>query len=221
MSAAGLSENTLGFSDNRMAYHDTLARVCLSTDLGTLTHKVTARAIEDKYRSKTGFSENSIERTSGALKELAEVLSTGERVRFNKATLYSWLIFLICHAEPTGSTATSSELGRFLLDFENWRAGHWQGALEELAPAINLFTDRATARVADVSSIVIRDIVIWVSFAKWAERGSIALRQENHRIKELQDNGLTCFLRSLTEPHNSDFDSLGDSPLWGAWGRVP
>ena len=88
----GLGKSVLGFSNSRMAYDDVIARVCLTLERQTLEEKITAGQLTNRYRSEEPFSEEVYERSERAIARFGSASSTaGTDLRFNKATLYSWL----------------------------------------------------------------------------------------------------------------------------------
>jgi hypothetical protein len=105
--------------------------------------------------------------------------------KFNKATLFSWLIFLV-RADLSGNSPRQDELRDFLDYFETMRnsAGHDTNAATHLvagvAPAARLFAiyeTRASARVADVSSVLLRDAILWLVFADFRPKAKLPQRE--------------------------------------------
>jgi hypothetical protein len=97
----------------------------------------------------------------------------GAGPKFNKATLFSWLMFLVRSAVSENRSPSASDLQTFLAFFEDMRrsAGFDLQRSTHLvagcAPASRLFAiyeTRSSARVADVSSVILRDAVIWLTY---------------------------------------------------------
>ena len=89
--------------------------------------------------------------------------SVTAKLRFNKATLFSWLVF--CYWAPV---ATGMDLPPQLLEnFEGHRRAlkrseGFDDLPPELVGALSLYDDRASYRVTDVSSVLARDCVFYL-----------------------------------------------------------
>lgn len=160
----GLTKETLGFSNARMAHDDVVARVMMVLDWGSIAEKVTANKLADRYRSRSRFPESVEVTTSLAFETLGSAVSTAQsRMHLNKATLWSWVLFIAAYHRISGVT-DAHVLGRYLEWLEDSRTsmkGLGREFNGEQAANIALFNDRASSRVADVSSVVIRDLVVW------------------------------------------------------------
>ena len=183
-SSFGLTDDFLGFSNSRMAYDDTVAKLCLSLERGTLREKITATTITERYRKPEPFNGYLIDHVKESLGVLGGCnLSARPNFKFNKATLFSWLCFT-ARLLAKGDTAQAREcLGPFLWAFEDQRAnviGKWDGGLRvereggDFPEALLLiFTDRASLRVSDISSVLLRDAILAFCFISKGEEGSV------------------------------------------------
>ncbi|MEO7494420.1 MAG: DUF262 domain-containing protein [Massilia sp.] len=170
----------LGFSNSRMAYDDVFARFACTLEMNTLRTKVTAAAVNQMYRRNLPLRGDVLERlelTVGiALKvfEIVKVTDSSTQPRLNKATFFSWLLFF-SRLDALGDLTT---VAKFLLQFETVRLGlsNKDEAINDVVmqrkldsiPLVNLmlaYTDRASARVADVTSVVLRDFALWASWS--------------------------------------------------------
>lgn len=177
--AFGLTRKELGFSNSRMAYDDVLARLCVYLELETLIEKITATSLADKYRERNGFSSDTLSRVERAIRLFAESTRHFKSgVRFNKATFLSWLIFIeqVEHILPN---ITPHYMGAFISDFEELRLKS-EGNYEEvtrrmrvMSRLLDSFNDRASSRVADITSVLIRDFVIWVLFKLYVDENNL------------------------------------------------
>lgn len=169
----------LGFSNSRMAYDDLVAKVCYTIEAGSLREKITSNLITQRYRSENGFCSTTIMRVKETLSLLGSlrdyIIPT---VKFNKATLFSWLCFFSTRLKNESDSEISRELGSFLRDFEMMR--EWaKGKPEVYSPlevefdedrfrgvenVFPLFNNRSSASVNDVSSVVTRDFIIWLMY---------------------------------------------------------
>jgi hypothetical protein len=185
LAASGVSADTLGFSNARMAHDDVLSRFCYSLHVGTLAEKVTAGAVTDVFRSAEGFSESCTRRAKMSLEVFASACKTiSAPIRFNKATLYSWLCFIAAAIDPQASPKLSPEmLGGFIGSFESRRTDTRASHADAL---LALFNDRATSRVADISSVLARDFVVWAYFVRYAYDAKLDLHNDHPRLSALR-----------------------------------
>ena len=177
----GLDQSTVGFSNSRMSYDDAVSRFCVAIEFGTLRRKISAQDVTDKYRSGDPFSFETITRAQHTIQSLLKIpdILAGQ-IRFNKATFHSWLC-LIAANDWMKIPDFQEHLTYYLPAFENMRSlarftsheivseappeppssDFTKIAIRE-APFLQLFNDRATSRVNDISSVVIRDSILWM-----------------------------------------------------------
>lgn len=169
-----IGKDFIGFSNSRMAYDDVLSKLCLTLEKGTLQEKITAPMLTQKYRSEEGFPELLIKKVRGVIGLLSEL----ERFitiqpKLNKATFYSWLWFLSEIVDSSGIKEQFYALGSFFSNFEELRAGFAKrdaniadkSTTPFLIDLILIYNDRSSSRVSDVSSVLVRDMVIWINLA--------------------------------------------------------
>ena len=178
----GIDKELLGFSNSRMAYDDIMARVAVTVQRNTLTEKLTAGDLIKAYRSEEKINERTIHCIRTAIDLLSEANSLIRgHAQFNKATLYSWFLFLIKSIAIDKSEFGCVLFSNFIRTFESDRALSSLGLLDSpKARASDVlreklfatYLDRASARVADVSSVVLRDAVIWFEFDRYIATNS-------------------------------------------------
>jgi len=168
-------QKIFGFSNSRMAYDDLLGRFVCVLENRSLTKKVTAGAIDLVYRRKEPLDPLLEKRLASTVKLAVEVIIKATEIldgnkwkpKLNKATALSWLIFF-ARLNTTGDVIT---LANHFLHFEFVRQGVTEAEQEQevnhLAALAVVYNDRATARVADVSSVVSRDVVLWHSWLRF------------------------------------------------------
>jgi hypothetical protein len=174
----GIGHEFVGFANARMAYDDVIARFCGSFELGTLAAKITSGTLTQKYRANAPFSSAAVDRCREAITRLGSVRPFVEGpVRLNKATLYSWLWFLGDTSRFLTDHRAIEHLGRFFFTFEHSRedfrdtggqAESTRNPPEFPAILLAVYNDRASARVADVTSVLARDVVLWLTFALYS-----------------------------------------------------
>ncbi|WP_461163590.1 DUF262 domain-containing protein [Arthrobacter sp. R4-81] len=160
-----LSREIVGFSNGRLAFDDIIARTCLALERGDLTQHINNNVVESFYRGDK-FSEETVRGVEESGRQLLRLIQVShERIRFNKATLFSWLIF--CYWRPRlGGQPLPSDL---LAGFEAERTALKRGIEGDLPDprdpilgAVALYDDRASYRVTDVSSVLARDLVLQI-----------------------------------------------------------
>jgi hypothetical protein len=204
LASGGVDEKVLGFSNIRMAYDDTLARVALTVEHGTLAHKVTAAELVEVYRSSKGFSKP----TDRTLQNAIRVFASGAPhfkgdLHFNKATVYSWFVFIARALERLDRRSAFEQLpgvfGDFVTQFsiatstifaDSTQESLWQDRVDR--QLLLFYQGRATSRVADVSSVVIRDLITWLCFADY-------LRASESRVAEQLSRDLRTALNKVEQ----------------------
>ncbi len=154
LEANGLSKDLVGFSNGRLAYDDIIARVCLAIETKTLRRQFSNADLEQFYRQRQ-FSESTRERAWESSLSLLHALQLSQGVRFNKATLFSWLVFAYALLREGRPAITPQFLQEF--EFLRARSEHRPASLDYFFEA---YADRASYRVSDVSSVLIRDLAI-------------------------------------------------------------
>ncbi|MFP3679234.1 DUF262 domain-containing protein [Pseudomonas sp. SIMBA_041] len=169
MEEVGFTRDLVGFSNSRMAYDDVLAKFLLTLESGTLTKKVTANTVTGRYRESTGFSKKLTDMSKSCLDVLHGCLMHREYTsKLNKATISSWLIFIYKSIDLGLGTETIYE---FFDRFENVREDHEVVIVQDFIPSgitqdflvktFQVYQDRASSRVADTSSVILRDLILW------------------------------------------------------------
>lgn len=233
MDILGLDKSTIGFSNARMAYDDVLSKSLIFMERNSVREKITEANVTERYRSPEPFSEVIIKEMKDVLSCISEQsLFFNSRVKFNKATLTSWILFIYRNIDRT---CDSGELGRYIMDFEYARILNKKQLMDSsenapstdasitiekaYRPLIAIFNDRATSRVADASSVVLRDAIINVIFNDYQKvdgfRGSGKLSIEERDILYLINH-------ELKRPTESHFLSLVNllSDAWGDWREI-
>lgn len=179
-----LDPKTVGLSNTRLAHDDIIARCCIALELNTLRKHITNQTVEKFYRdAKGGFSADTLDRVHASGEWLLnEIHNHDAKIRFNKGTLQTWLLY---------GTRTPPPCSNLLSPFERFRLGVKFGARYDaspstlsstLAPLAAIYNDRSAYRVTDVSSVLLRHLII--------------------RLFE--------YATSRSEPRNSTFNALID-----------
>jgi len=175
----GLGKKYLGFSNSRMAYDDVLSRTALAIKRGSLAEKITSADLADLYRSDEPLVDTTVTLIKHTISFFRNLKSDNATFpKFNKATLFSWMM-LVLRAEICGYDSLSfDEFPQFLSFFETTRTsvvrdpaygGRIFRSGAHAAPLFAIYENRASARVSDVSSVILRDAVLWLTFEEFAE----------------------------------------------------
>jgi hypothetical protein len=229
----GVGKEVIGFSNARMAYDDTLARVALTVENGTLSTKVRALELVDVYRSPEGFSAETDAVVRKAVEDFCKASATfNPGLHFNKATLYSWLVFLVRARNrqvnlPLEQTLPQT-IGKYVSHFsESLRAiyvadGSQKALFEESGDQrlLLFFENRATSRVADVSSVIIRDLILWLYFYSYVQDLSKELKERLTRVFH-RDFGLCrSIYKAASNSSPFDEDALEYFAEERNWGKL-
>ncbi|SNY54949.1 Protein of unknown function DUF262 [Paractinoplanes atraurantiacus] len=123
-SARGMSSERLGFSNARMAYDDLLARLLLTIEQGKLTEKVTALRITTRYRDTKPFSDRTMSLAKDAIDCFLKAPTSddsGRRLKWNKATIHTWLCMAAKLAFEEKLPNYSHALFETIKIVESWR----------------------------------------------------------------------------------------------------
>src|SRR4051794_15439786 len=82
---AGMVPERIGFSNARLAYEDIIARFVWTLEVGTLSERVTAQRLTQRYRTGEPFENVTLSWAADAIKRLFSIPSLdGGTVRFNR-----------------------------------------------------------------------------------------------------------------------------------------
>lgn len=219
----GLDKEFLGFSNVRMSYDDVVSRVVLTLERGSIGQKIASNDLVELYRREEPVTRGVESLVLEAIKLLAKIRRFElKHPRFNKATLYSWLVFLVRGINSGNGLFNSRRVAEFMDHFERLRSQVSLGLLEDdeaktsvagrpLDWLLSVYEDRSTSRVADVSSIVLRDIVLWLLFSSFVEA------TENERALHLP---LAPLIAQLQSDGTVDEDALAKGAIEAGWARV-
>jgi hypothetical protein len=192
---AGMTPGRVGFPNSRLAYEDILARFVWTLEVGTLAEGVSASKLTARYRSGEPFSRDVMAWAEESAAVLFGLPSLDDpRVRLNKATAHSWLCFV-----ARGLRMSNWQLDdEFVSSVERRRARHRRPHVEEMSDDVSsrddgliaLLNDRATSRVNDVTSVVLRDAILWILYAR--THPSLSLPRVSHLVAAA-DHGVSYY----------------------------
>ncbi|QJE96238.1 DUF262 domain-containing protein [Luteolibacter luteus] len=219
----GLSEHYLGFSNSRMAFDDIVAKQCLIAENRSFRQKITATAITERYRSSDPFSNDVIRAVENSLRIFGSASSRAFLpIKFNKATVLSWLCFIARWFPHFNRAWFETEFIRFLEEFEHDRLDSKLLSNGSKTPhgysvrILNIFTDRSSLRVGDVSSLILRDAAIaYCMMAYLSKRGGLEFVEH---MPSLQLREMRNIFRQDVIIGEESFYQLLEAINWGAWG---
>jgi hypothetical protein len=222
-------QELFGFSNARMAYDDIVAKLLTTLESGSLNIKITAGSLSDRYRSREAINQDTFAFAKYILRYFQDVVIELPRpVRFNRATMLTWLLFF-SRILRSGTTCQDDRnlYSSYVLWFEAVRSrsashepvetlGDFQLRASDFE-LFSLFNDRSTARVADVSSVIYRDFIV-IYFARrffYQANSHMPLAEPQTLMIEAIENDL------LRATQGSDLESLLAARLdFRAWGLI-
>ena len=161
------SSERVGFANARMSYDDIIARCCCYVEAESLRAPMNVNTLEARYRAEGGFSDDVLHTVRGAIDELGEAMdSSPHPIRFNKATLLSWV--MVFARQQMDADFRRIAMSTWVPRIESARAQmRTSRDLDEdyefdyISDLLEVYTDRASSRVGDVLSVVLRDLAIW------------------------------------------------------------
>lgn len=151
----GNDKTTLGFSNLRLAYDDVIARLLYFVEAENFSVKSTESRISERFRQDEPFEKVTYEICEYAIDAFSQMRMAAPPYRFNKASALSWLLFISRFA-----TDGKLEYDFMAMVVEDRR----RSEIAFVPDAFELFVDRASSRVTDVSSVVIRDFCLCYMF---------------------------------------------------------
>ena len=200
----GNGPDTIGFSNVRLAYDDVIARVlCFQEDKSFAT-KSTEASISQRFRNAEKFPPAVVKTAERAIRLFSDAREDAFAVKLNKASALSWLLFFSRFKNVTPESS-------FLTTFTTFPST--LGRKADVQEAIKLFKDRASLRVADVTSVVYRDFSLWYAYYFLDHRD----------LPESIDRSTLKSVRSaLEERDDVTFERcLRDGLDLISWGRLP
>lgn len=159
-----LTPEKVGFSNGRLAYDDIIARTCVALQHGDLSVHINNSTVEDFYRTRE-FDAVVLEGVVDSANDILQMISrSDERIRFNKGSLFSWLVFCFWYPRVLGTEVPQDALALFEgIRLNARRGGEFSTDLSPLGrAAVAAYDDRAAYRVTDVSSVLIRDVSLQI-----------------------------------------------------------
>lgn len=173
----GGKKELIGFSNSRLAYDEIISKFCYTVEIKTLKRKITSTDISELYRKNIKFSDYSITIVEDTVRKFLFCIKqiNNYKFSFNKATLFSWLIFVRQNLD-----IDENQLSQVILNFEFCRSYvkgkstktdyykylyqyyELQKQLPFFEVMLNTFNQRSSMGSTDALSIIFRDIIIGI-----------------------------------------------------------
>lgn len=211
MTDLGYKREILGFSNSRMAYDDILSKLLLTLELGTLRKKITANTVTARYRDSEGFSARNISELRGTLESFYKCLiNSNKSMKLNKASAFSWILFSYSYKKRFKD---EEKLRCFFQFFEGVRINNLFSDKNYYSNIfLEIYQDRSSSRVSDISSVVLRDLSLWSLFLIHFSEG-ISL---DSKLKQLQRHLVAHKAISHSSSGESKVESIATELQWGA-----
>lgn len=188
----GWSKETLGFENSRLAYDDAIAKICEYVEAGELRITTNTQVMESRYRSVEGYSDVTVVIASKIIKQIGQTnpRRMHPEAHLNKATLLTWALALARLEMNPKLRGLDLESAFFSLEIARANARtpgvHKNAQFKEWGTYSDLYSDRASLRVADVLSVLARDVCVWRTvYSQHPE--SQELRELVRPLLELED----------------------------------
>ncbi|MEG1314023.1 MAG: DUF262 domain-containing protein [Bacilli bacterium] len=206
----GFNTSSLGFSNSRMAYDDIIAKLLITLECETLKKKITANIVTARFRDGTPFSEMLITNVRDILKILSSlIIGSNISIKLNKATALTWMVFIYKFRKLN---LDNSVLLEFFNKFEHGKE-NYRNQEPYISLIYSVFHDRSSARVADTSSVILRDLSMWSLYL-------IYFHVNENLYFDILIKYIDKIKLDIKENHESvnekDFENIANKLNWGA-----
>lgn len=210
----GASKEVIGFSNSRLAYDEIISKFCYAIEKQTLKKKITSTNLSEQYRKGNPFSDKCIKIAEETIRKFFMCITKEEnhRFSFNKATLFSWLVFIrqnlsIDQAELTQVVSNFEFCREYVKgkrqneDLQNInRYVQLQKVLPFFEVMLNTFNQRASMGSTDALSIIYRDIIIAIFHDAFLNNKTELLNFALCAFEEVQN--MNYVLESIVNKYN-------------------
>lgn len=176
----GADKQSIGFSNSRLAYDEVITKLTYTIEIGSITKKIDVSEINNKYRLDIGFPATCVRESEKSIRLFMEAINWQNKVdldyklSFNKATLYSWLLFfkkvpietkqawLLITSFEKDRNYLKGKLAQSIAEQHVERMEKISSTYPFFEVMINVFNQRSSMASTDASAIVNRDIVIHI-----------------------------------------------------------
>ncbi|MCK9293678.1 MAG: hypothetical protein M0P70_01225 [Desulfobulbaceae bacterium] len=152
MDEKGLNIDRIGFNNNRLSYHDVIARLLFALSMRMINKKITDSMLVDFFRSGELVDEHVCSRAAKSIDSLSSIII--RKVRLNKPTLLTWLLFFSCE------NANSDLFNNFESIKEDAKDGKCADRL--LSFFAGIYQEKSSISVNDAVPVQLRLLVIYL-----------------------------------------------------------
>jgi len=152
MSKNNLSIDRIGFNNSRLAYHDVIARLLYAMNTRMINKKITDSMLVEFFRSGQSVSNGCYATAEQAIILLSHAIE--KKVRLNKSTLLTWLLFFSCENKSCDLFYTFEELRA--------RAKDGMCADRLLIFLVAVYQDKSSTSVNDAMPVQLRLLIIYL-----------------------------------------------------------
>ncbi|HHC5062374.1 TPA: DUF262 domain-containing protein [Aeromonas veronii] len=152
MDLKGLNIDRIGFNNSRLAYQDVISRFLYALQHRSIEKKITDQMLIDFFRYPTGVDKETYLSAKKTIDKLSSLIH--EKVKLNKPTLFTWLLFinyegaieeLFLHMNDLRGKSRSGDIGDPFQLF-----------------LIELYQDKSATSVNDAAPVKIRLLVLYL-----------------------------------------------------------
>lgn len=196
----GIDSSFLGFSNQRLAYHDLFIKLCFLVESNSLLAKYTEKNLNDRARDDKPFEDKVIASVKYSIETLGDIKTqlenSNKTVHITKASIFSWLFFFSNIAfnndNPDKSlfikTFESLEVARFNRKYKNtFQLSLFDVADSDIGVLLDVFNERSTSRVMTSASLSIRDLIINLCYLNYSENQCLLSSSKKESIYKFLD----------------------------------
>lgn len=219
-----LDSKFLGFSNQRLSYHDLFIKLCYMLESKNLVVSYNEKQLNDRARNDVKFPEETILALKEAIVILGEIkkilYERNQSINITKATLTSWLFFISdrclenskCKEDPKFEIEIfkksfiqfETERYKFIKNYEvKSRKFFDKITMYEL---FSVFNSRSTSRVTSPLSLIIRDLIISIYYVinggnlyRFSSIKTVHLEYIFSELKDNSHNSFTNLIESTAE----------------------
>lgn len=197
MMEQGLNIETIGFNNNRLSYQDVISRLLYALKTGDINRKITDQLLIDFFRHPEEVSDSIYARAELAIDKLCHLI--GKKVKLNKPTLLTWLIFL-----------SLDDISRDLFyEFDsirvNTKSGEWSN--QYIGFIMNIYQDKSASSVNDTIPVQMRLLAVYLVLFELGANLTSSLGECAQRIRQE--------LLEIQSPTESKLGEIMNSHGWG------
>lgn len=167
----GANKTTIGFSNNRGTYEDTLLKVCYTIQHQLTDKKISSDMLLESYRNEEAFDEEIIFEIGKSI-DLFFQVNNGKGYNYSRATIYSILIFIFA-IKPSANKLSE------ILDFVSQSSKQYSNT-----PLKIMYDEYTMYASTDVKSIKIRQYIL--KMLSNPDKNVITIVKEFKQIKQNQ-----------------------------------